>query len=363
VKIAQDAGMKYIIPFCKHHDGYCMWPSSFTFRNTGEMGPRRDLVGPMVEACRKSGLKVGFYFSVDEWEYPLIGEDNQLKIRLWDTPNFGDLTARPFDASEWRGRIAGKVPVRNFYDDYIVPQAAELIDRYEPDILWLDGEWLVPEETRHSRSLAAYYYNREEGRRPVLVNDRFADKTRAQHGDFFTSEYHSLAEQGKARKWEECRGLSQSYGYNRDDTDKNLMTAEQLVHMLVETVARNGNLLLIVNLDGKGAMPEIYVQRLKDAGDWLKVNGEAIYATRPWTTASEGAVRYTRRGKTVYAIYLGTPGGEITLKAARAAKGSKITLLGRDKPLAWRQTSDGISIKVPVDGLSAYANTFKIQTP
>jgi alpha-L-fucosidase len=362
VKIAQDAGMKYIVPFCKHHDGFCLWPSSYTFRNAVDMRPGRDLVGPLVEACRKSNIKFGFYFSIDEWEFPLIGEDNKLKIRLWDTPKGGSLTTRPFDANEWRGSISGKIPVRNLHEDYIIPQAAEFIGRYQPDILWFDGEWIVPEETRHTSKLVAYYYNRAEGRQSVVVNDRFADKTRAQHGDFFTSEYHSLAAEGKARKWEECRGLSQSYGYNRDDTDKNVMTAEQLVHMLVETVARNGNLLLIVNLHGKGAMPKIYIQRLKDAGDWLKVNGEAIYATRPWTVAAEGPVRFTRRGKTVYAIHLGTPSGEINLKSVRAVKGSQITLLGREKPLDWQRTSAGISIKVPADGLGPYASTFKILT-
>jgi alpha-L-fucosidase len=363
VKIAQDAGMKYIIPFCKHHDGFCLWPSSYTFRDAGDMGPGRDLVGPLVAECRKADVKFGVYFSIDEWEYPILGQDNQLQIRLWDTPKGGTLTTRPFNADEWRGRISGKVPVRNFHEDYIIPQAAEFIDRYDPDILWFDGEWIVPEETRHTRKLIAYYYNRADGRKPVVVNDRIADKTRAHYGDVFTSEYHSIQEQGKAHKWEENRGISQSFGYNRDDTDKNVITSEQLVRMLVETVSHNGNLLLIVNLDGKGAMPEIYVERLKAAGDWLKVNGEAIYATRPWTVAAEGSVRFTRRGKTVYAIYLGAPSGEVNLKSVHAATGSKITMLGREKALEWRETNDGISIKVPADGLGPYASTFKIQTP
>ncbi len=363
VKIAQDAGMKYIIPFCKHHDGFCLWPSSYTFRDAVDMTPGRDLVAPLVEACKKADIKFGVYFSIDEWEYPIIGEGNRLEIRLWDTPRGGKVSTKPFDPDEWRGKISGKIPVRNIHEDYIIPQAAEFIDRYDPDILWLDGEWIVPEETRHTRKLIAYYYNRAEGRRSVLVNDRIADKTRAQHGDVFTSEFHSIADQGKAHKWEENRGISQSFGYNRDDTEENVITAEQLVHMLVETVAHNGNLLLIVNLDWKGAMPEIYVERLRAAGDWLKVNGEAIYATRSWTTAAEGPVRFTRRGETVYAIYLGVPGEEVTLKSVTAAPGSKITMLGRDQALEWRETSEGLSVKVPAGESSPYASTFRIQTP
>lgn len=313
-RVAEDAGMRYVVPFCKHHDGFCLWPSTYTGRNVMEMGPRRDLVGPLSEACKRRGLKFGFYFSLEEWEYPVI-QGGAKMVRIWTTLEEPAYRTVPFDEAAMAGRIAGKVPVRDFVADYIVPQATEFIDRYDPDILWLDGDWTAYVEDLGSRQIVSHFYNQAEGRKAVASNDRLGRFMRFNAGDFFTSEYGSRnTDRAKIlHKWEECRGVSQSFGYNWQDTEKNVISAEDLIDMLVRIVSENGNLLLVVNLDGKGAMPAYIRARLHDIGRWLKVNGEAIYGSGPWLVASQGeTLRFTlgKDGRHLYAIHKGWPAAE-----------------------------------------------------
>ncbi|MCX6332918.1 MAG: alpha-L-fucosidase [Bacteroidia bacterium] len=348
VKIAVDAGMKYVVPFSKHHGGFCLWPSSFTQRNASDMGPQKDLIKPIVESCKKQGLKFGFYFSVEEWEYPLLDKDGKIKTRLWATKNAPS-------REELEKKASGKIPVKDFAKDYIVPQAVEFIDKYDPDLIWYDGEWETDANDLRTYEISSYFYNQAEGRKEVAVNDRYGTKDgkrlRFVRGDFFTSEYHSLNDENKksTHAWEECRGISQSFGYNWQDTEENVITAKAFIDMLVDIVAKGGNLLLIVNLDGQGALPKTQGNRLLDIGKWLKVNGEGIYATRSYEQQAEDSVSYTQSkdGQYVYAIIKEWPGTELYLKGVNPAKGSKIRMLGNDLSFEWTNISGGISIKIP----------------
>jgi alpha-L-fucosidase len=350
-KTAREAGMKYIIPFCKHHSGFCLWPSGFTQRDAGDMGPGRDLIQPMVESCKKEGLKFGFYFSLEEWEYPLINENGDLVMKLWTggmAPYLGGYE------KEYEKKATGKIAVRNFSKDYILPQATEFIDRYDPDILWYDGEWNTSVYDLLSYDIAAYFYNRAEGRKEVAVNDRLGIEKdgkwlRFRRGDIFTSEYHDQDDSVKSHAWEENRGISQSFGYNWQDTEANVITPKAFIDMFADIVANGGNLLLIVNLDGKGAMPAVQENRLKEIGKWLKVNGEGIYSTRTWSTVSEDDVVYTcsKDKKYVYAIMKKWPGRILNLKNSGAGKGCNVSLLGYDSALQW-STADGLlEVKFP----------------
>jgi alpha-L-fucosidase len=343
--VAEDAGMRYVVPFCKHHDGFCLWPSSYTRRNAMEMGPKRDLIGPLIDACRKRALKFGFYFSLEEWEYPVI-QDGRKMIRLWTTGDGDPDRVIPFDEAAMAGKIAGKVPVNDFINDYIIPQANEFIDRYDPDILWLDGDWTAFAEDLGSREIVSHFYNNALGRKPVAANDRLGRFMRFNIGDFFTSEYGARnTERAKLlHKWEECRGVSQSFGYNWQDTEKNVTSAEDLIDMLVRIVSENGNLLLVVNLDGKGAMPAYIRNRLYDVGRWLRVNGEAIYASRPWLVASQGeSIRFTQSkdGRYLYAIHKGWPLGDVELHDLWLDSASRIVMLGTGSSLDWKNVPEG----------------------
>ncbi len=283
--LAVETGMKYVVPFCKHHAGFCLWPSSFTGRDAGDMGPERDLIAPLEQLCRDRGLKFGFYFSVEEWEYPLLDSAGQMMVRRWG----GSTGSYTQDLDR---KITGKMPVGDFAAEYLVPQAKEFIDKYDPDLIWYDGEWNTPLEQLRTYDIAAYLYNRAEGRKEVAVNDRYGRGTRSRRGDFYTSEYGHMGDQSRksAHAWEECRGISQSYGFNWQDTESNVITSKQLIDMFTDIVAHGGNLLLMVNLDGRGALPKVQENRLKDMGKWLKINGEGIYATRPFHPYSESSI-------------------------------------------------------------------------
>jgi alpha-L-fucosidase len=375
--LAVDAGMRYIIPFAKHFSGWCLWPSTYTHMDAGDrLG--RDFIAPLAAECRAKSLKFGFYYGTQEWEYPIIGDDGALLCRTWFR---GNTTIGKYEPAElhshngskgvsipeWENIIPGKIPVRDFLRDYLIPQAMEFIDRYDPDILWYDGDWTDPVENLGTCEMAAYFYNQAEGRKDVAVNDRYGitngRNTRKKRGDIFVSEYGYNANGQLSPRpwmthpWEENRGISPSFGFNWQDTDGNVISSKKLIDMLVNIVSHGGNLLLLVNLDAQGAVPDVQRRRLHDAGAWLRVNGEGIYATRACTTPSEGAVRYTRSkdSTTVYAIALDWPGDRLALQGVTPAPGSEVHLLGYDHPLPWTHANGVTTVTLPAALLNAAA--------
>ncbi len=355
IQLAKNAGMKYVIPFAKHHDGFCLWPSSYTERDAVDMGPEKDLIAPLVNACKKHDLKFGFYFSLEEWEYPVI-KDGEEMTRFWSGHGWRpeeSIYFEPYDETEMNGKITGKTPVENFQHDYIIPQAKEFIDMYDPDIVWFDGEWLTPVDEIGSLEIKSYFLNHAQGRKEVAVNDRLGRSIRFKHGDFFTSEYHSLkTEQPKfVHKWEECRGISSSFGFNKEDTHENVISTQEFIDMFVRIVSENGNLLLIVNLDGKGAMPDYIRTRLEDIGKWLKINGEAIYATKPWLVSHEGDdLRFTQSkdGKYVYAVCNNLSKQVVEIGSVYLDKNSSVSILGTSEALSWKQDDEHEKLVVEI---------------
>ncbi|MGQ9621476.1 MAG: alpha-L-fucosidase, partial [Bacteroidales bacterium] len=181
IKLAIEAGAKYIVPFARHHGGWAMWESKYTFRNAMEMGPKRDIYKEISEAARKRDVKLGLYFSIAEWEYPVIVDK---RISQWDPTEhlaiFQDAMAlipRPtpyasyFPAIHDR-MISGKIPVRNYYSDYMMPLFKEAVDKFDPDIIWYDGGWGTPVTVSRAAELSAYFYNQAEGRKEVVINNR-----------------------------------------------------------------------------------------------------------------------------------------------------------------------------------------------
>lgn len=316
------SGARYAVLTSKHHDGYCLWPT--TFRpgwNSGETGPRRDLVGPFMESVRKAGLRAGLYYSLPEWTHPLY---------RWtvDSPDPG---------------------LDHYVQEYMIPQLKELVDHYQPSLLFADGEWDHPASRWHSEELVSWLYNHPAVGSEIVVNDRWGNDTRFRHGTYFATEY-SRGLDGQNHPWEECRGLGSSFGYNRNETAADYMPAGDLVRMLVRIVSEGGNLLLNVGPTADGRIPEIMQDRLLSIGRWLDVNGEAIYGTHPWAFRLEGQdVRYTagKDGKSVYAIALRWPAASFRLRKVRPHPGSQIRLLGVENPLPWKWDSrEGLTITV-----------------
>lgn len=329
------AGARYVVLTSKHHDGFCLWPSPDSWNwNSVDIGPHRDLAGDLTEAVRARGLKMGFYYSLYEWFHPLYKSDPE-----------------------------------RFVNEHMIPQFKDLVERYQPSLIFSDGEWEHPNEMWKSRELLAWLFNESAARDDVVVNDRWGKDTRSRHGGYFTTEYgrhHQMDQVSRQQySWEENRGIGGSYGFNRNEALEDYSTSTALVHLLIETVSRGGNLLLNVGPTADGRIPVIMQQRLMEIGEWLAVNGEAIYGTRPWRVAAEGElVRYTSKDGAVYAICLDWPGKELTLAEPKLAKGGTVTLVGREGNLRWKQKGGKLEIQVPAlsvnEAPSRHAYVFKL---
>ncbi len=241
------AGAKYVVLTTKHHDGFCLYPSKYTDFNCTKAGPKRDLMGELTDQVRAKGLRMGAYYSgIIDWQYS---------------------SAPIFTESQ---NFSNACPTYE-YADYAYKQVIELIDRYKPDVLWNDIGWPKAGEHMLPHLFAHYYNSVEEG----VVDDRW-NKLWC---DFTSKEYkHGITSRDK--KWEMCRGMGLSFGYNQVEDESHLISVRDLITLLVETVADNGNLLLNIGPRADGTIPSEQVDRLLVLGQWLKINGEGIYASR-----------------------------------------------------------------------------------
>ncbi len=312
------SGAKYVVLTSKHHEGFCLWPSEHAWNwNSVDVGPHRDLAGELVDAVRGRNLKIGFYYSLYEWYNPLY-----------------------------------KADVNRYVDQHMLPQLKDLVVRYKPDLVWPDGEWDHPSSVWRSAEFLAWLFNESPVKDSVAVNDRWGKETRNVHGGFATPEYGGIPE-GKLIAdglWEECQGMGHSFGYNRNEGVDDYRSSTKLLHLLIDTVSRGGNLLLDIGPTADGRIPVIMQQRLVDMGEWLERNGEAIYGTHHWREAKEGeTVRYTVKDGAVYAICLEWPGEVLTLTTPKTGSSTSVTMLGRDGAVEWKAgESGGLTIKTPL---------------
>ncbi|MED9882583.1 MAG: alpha-L-fucosidase [Blautia sp.] len=284
-ELFKKAGAQYVVLTTKHHDGFCLYPSKYTDFNCVKMGPKRDITGELTDAVRAEGIRMGLYYSgLIDWQYANdpIFEDDDL---------FG--TASPtFE-----------------YADYSYKQMMELVDTYEPSLVWNDIGWPKQSEEMMPFFLAHYYNKVEEG----VVNDRFNDR----YHDFLTKEY----KQGKvdrSEKWEMCRGMGLSFGYNKNEGDDQIISEQGLISLLVGTVANNGNLLINIGPKADGTIPAEQERRLLVLGKWLETNGEGIYETRCSRRESivldnGTAVHFTAKGSDLYVFVDGLKKGMDTV--------------------------------------------------
>ena len=338
--IVQQTGAKYVVFCAKFHDGYLLWPSAVPNPNQRNITATRDLVGDMKVAMEKRGVRLGLYYSGGfDWTF-----------------NRG-----PIERNE---DYEATKPETVAYGRYADAQIEELITRYHPAVLWNDIDW---PRTGHPLQLMADYYNAvPDG----LVDDRFTPgrPPAETHSDFQTAEYTSL-KQISLRKWEANRGVGQSFGYNRAEGEADTISARDLIHLFVDIVSKNGNLLLDVGPEADGTIPAIQLSRIRALGDWMHVNSEAIYATTPWSRSSGESdqgidVRFTRKGPNLYAILLDKPhGSTILLRGIHPAPSSAIALLGNATPLAWTQRGDDIEVQLPPQLPDQYAYTLRLTLP
>lgn len=323
----RDAGAKYVVLTSKHHEGFTLWPSAQSWNwNSVDIGPHRDICGDLTAAVKKEGLRMGFYYSLYEWFNPVYLED--------------------------RG---------GYVDHHMIPQLKDLVNRYTPDIVWTDGEWDMTSDKWKSVEFLAWLYNDSPVKESVVVNDRWGSETRSKHGGIFTTEYGLVGEkegidESAQHPWEECRGIGTSFGFNRTENFDSYSTTEELIKILISTVSKGGNLLLDIGPAADGTIPVIMQQRLMDIGNWLKINGEAIYGTRAFVTGNRGAeinpetgsiLFFTRKGKDLYVLSTEWPESGIILKGIRSGAGVKAEMLGSDARVELKSRGSNITVVPP----------------
>ena len=279
-ELFRDAGAGYVVLTTKHHDGLCLFDSKYSGYNTLNLGPGRDIMGELTDAVRKAGMQMGAYYSgIIDWKHAPIPIYNNTEVYT-------------------------NVPVSYAYADYAYNQLMELIDQYRPAILWNDIGWPKAGEARLPSLLAYYYNNIPDG----LINDRWNGLAQ----DFITKEYKH-GEASATMKWELCRGLGLSFGYNAYEDPKHQMPPKDLIRLLIHTVAGNGNLLINVGPRADGTIPEQQAACLLEMGRWLKINGDAIYGTQPGKEGDKelpGGVKacFTIKGNKRFMLLTDVPG-------------------------------------------------------
>jgi alpha-L-fucosidase len=362
----QKVGARYVVLVTKHHDGFLLWPSQYKNPHRDNYFASRDVVGELTAAVRERNMKMGFYYSgALDWTF------NEAPIK--DFLSF--VTNGSLDPD---------------YAKYVENHWQELITLYKPSILWNDIGY---PPTGKERELFAFFYNRTpEG----VINDRWmklsknirrmlkfrplgalvswlakrslikgGSSLKPAHCDYVTPEY-AYFKKIKRQKWESVRGIGNSFGYNKMEPDSNYLTLEKLVHMFIDIVSKNGNLLLNVGPMADGTIPEIQKNLLLKFGEWLDINGEGLFETHPWIRA-EGQtldaleIRYTQKRNVLYAFLLAKPlDKRITIKSLIADKGTIIQMLGHPDSLEWEQSGDNLIINTPKNMIDAPAYGFKL---
>jgi alpha-L-fucosidase len=332
-KVFRAAGARYVVLTTKHHEGFTLWPSAV--KNPTLLADRqhaeRDVVGELTDAVRKQGMHMGLYYSGGyDWTFvpgPIKTPSDYQSVK----------------------------PESEAYGAYANAQIHELIERYHPSVLWNDIDW---PKTGKAMEVEADYYNAvPDG----VIDDRFG----IAHADFTSPEYQKL-DQISEKKWEECRGLGRSFGYNRAEGEAETIAPADLIALLVDIVSKNGNLLLDVGPEADGTIAPVQMERLQALGAWLKQNGEAIYDTHPWERAVGQTVegddlRFTIRAGTLYITVLGEPKARtLTFEGIAPRQLTKVEVLGRRGYLKWKADGDNLQVALPEHLPGSDAYVFKL---
>ncbi|GHO47353.1 alpha-L-fucosidase [Ktedonospora formicarum] len=368
----RQAGAQFVVPVAEHHDGFALYDCSFSEWNAVKMGPKRDIIGELAEAVRKQWLVFGL---------------SSHRAEHWWFFNGG----MAFDSDVQDPRFIGLYgpaqpetlpPNEEFLDDWLA-RTCELVDKYQPQIVWFDWWIEQPAFSPYLQQFAAYYYNRAaQWQRGVAVN--YKHQAFPEEAAVYDIERGQLSTI-RQRFWQTDTSLSKnSWGYVKNQEYK---TVEAVIGDLVDIVSKNGALLLNIGPRPDGTIPEAEEKMLLEIGRWLRVNGEAIYGTRPWTIFGEGPthiengsftdthrtnftsqdIRFTVRGDVLYAIILAWPdNGRVTIKSLANDSNifgkqiEKVALLGQQEEVQWKHDAAGLTIELPSQKPCEHAFVLKI---
>ena len=327
-KVFEQSGAKYIVLTSKHHDGFAMWPSKEADKTWGfpwnsvTSGPKRDLLGDLFKAVKKTSVRAGMYYSLYEWYNPLYKSD-----------------------------------INKYVSDHMWPQMKDLINTYQPDVFWTDGDWDVSDAKWKSPEFLAWLYNESPVKDKVVTYDRWGSGIRFHHGGVYTPEYQPDLD-FEDHPWEESRGMGYSYGYNKEEDIWDYNSAQSLVLALVDKVSRGGNFLLDIGPDDHGKIPPIMQERLLQIGAWLQENGEAIYNSRRWIRTSQAAANnskekdlYFTYNPTSNALYAIAPtfnnSGQYVIKDLDVPAGTNISFVATKEKCTWKKVGNDIVVNMP----------------
>lgn len=359
-KVFKEAGAKYVVPVAEHHDGFAMYDSDFSRWTAAKMGPKKDLIGMEAKAYRAQGLIFGCSsHRAEHWWFMSGGRKFDSDVQDPQYADFYGPAAEDYST-----------PSEDYCRNWLA-RSCELVDKYHPQLIYFDW-WIgeTPAFAPYLKKFAAYYYDRAaEWKEEVVLNTK--DKA------FVPGTAVQDVEKGKLPginpvPWQTDTSVSwKSWAYLKDDQ---LKDAGYLIRSLIDTVSRNGNLLLDIGPKPDGTLPDDQVKILLQIGDWLKVNGDAIYGTRPWVAYGEGPtsegggknsesdvkyqqgdLRFTRKGDKLYIHALVAPTQPVTVtllgkKAAPALTVKNVSLLGSTETVQWQRTDDGLVLSPPAKG-------------
>ena len=371
----KQVGAKYVVMTAEHHDGWANWDSDLTPWNAVDKGPKRDLVGDLGKALRKEGLKyapsyhrerhTGFFAKE---QYVVHSEPHaDIAEEIKRVPEAAMLYGPDFSYN------------KNYVDDYVA-RWKEIQEKYNPDMLWMDD---FPIYTRDGNKV------RQGQAKPEIKY--FDDQLRGMITDFMNHgaargqavyvnnkggqrnwpdgvgclEKDNLKMKVIGPKWQSCTTFGTSFGYLEGDQYKSI---EDVMHEMIEVISRNGNFLVNIGPKADGTIPAPQVERLRAMGEWLSINGAAIYGSRYWKVCDQENehLAFTTKGKNLYAIKLAKPTKPFTIEATAgwsADTVKSVKLLGSPAVVSWQMTAAGLQITPPAQlGASNYAWSFEIAT-
>ena len=339
------AGAKFVIPTAEHHDNFAMWDSDVTPFNAMKMGPKQDLIGELGAAVRKQGLKFGVSNHGME-NFTFINPSPDLTARLQAAK--ADL----YDP-QWAAfyNVADRSPaaMTRFLTDW-VNRNLELIDKYQPDLLWFDNGVNLRVLDPLKEHVAAYYYNRaKQWGKQVSISTKYIayapsnDDTKQIGSILDFEKIGSRSPAGiRPAPWIVDDPIGSTWGYTQG---MRVSSADSIVAKLVDTVSKDGTYMLNLSPMSDGSFPEDQKRTLHEVGAWLAVNGDAIYETHAWTKFGEKGWHFTVKGGALYAI--GYPAGDATIASVGSNAGhvDKVELLGSQEPVNFSQDDSGLHLQ------------------
>lgn len=334
VQTAKDAGMKYMVLTTKHHDGFSLWDSGYTDYDMMSTPYQKDIVKELAEECKKQGIVFGAYYSIADWYHPnnpMVYPEDKTKTEKFDISD-----------PETKAQM----------DRYIVfmkNQLKELVDKYDISLVWFDGEWEWV--WTHEMGMDLYKYVRSL-KDDILINNRVDKGRRGMEGITISKEYagdfatpeQQVGKFDNENAWETCMTIADQWAWKPNDAMK---SKKECIHTLLRTVGGDGNLLFNVGPMMDGRMEQRQIHRLKEMGDWLKINGTAVYGTRGGPYLPTDQMVSTRKENKIYLHLFESPAAPLSLPFPKDKKIKKAYFLENGDPIRIDRGKSSITLKLP----------------